>query len=709
MLNRKYDPTQPYRYLRYGRMSSEKQNPRSPDQQFDTIDALRTRLGYPWVHVKTYRDDGISGRYMKKRPGLQAMLRDIEIGRVKVDLIGVDTLERLGRADEIAELRRKLFTEYGILVVTADSSFADPTGPTGKALGLVENIRATEDTRIRAHNTHRGKKDSAELKWWPGGPPPLGFKLNRMLDESETPPRVRSVLERVPAHIAAVRLAFARADATGHGASRMAQWWNTCPDIPDDLKPTSADTIGYVLRNRIYVGTLEWGANCTGVVNDTRVIEKNPDGPVVTVPDFCEPVVDRDLFDRVQHLRSVRSECSRARRAGADEPGKLIAPQGRGLTLKYLLTGLVRCGCCRSSMRPIPSRHETKTNKTYAYTHYACPRAGAGACDNGRYVREDHLRAAVIGRLRARLFPPPDEPDRVPAWFPDLVARVRQELERHRATEPDRGAIREAELRELCERLAGWAMTLGDPKLPATVRTDITSRYEEAKARQAELESEVEGDRALDDHLGRALDPRVVVDQLRCLGEVLAGHNPTLGNLELSRHIEHILCFPDGRVEMRGTWLGVFDGAVHLLSRTAGDPPAPSGSGVVTPRRRGRLRVPNLSADAGVAADVDTCLDPERFAGLADAFFWSEDVTVERAVCWAEANAAAVAQARAEGRTHAQLADQFGVTVPTIRHALKIAAASEPGFPRCRGRCPAPGGRIRTPTRCGSCGSKGDR
>ena len=37
MLNRKFDPAQPYRYLRYGRMSSEKQNPRSPDQQFDTI------------------------------------------------------------------------------------------------------------------------------------------------------------------------------------------------------------------------------------------------------------------------------------------------------------------------------------------------------------------------------------------------------------------------------------------------------------------------------------------------------------------------------------------------------------------------------------------------------------------------------------------------------------------------------------------------
>jgi DNA invertase Pin-like site-specific DNA recombinase/uncharacterized protein (DUF433 family) len=692
MLTRKYDPTQPYRYLRYGRMSSEKQNPRSPDQQFDTVETTRTRLGYPWVQVKTYRDDGISGRFIRKRTGLQAMLREIEIGRVTADLIAVDTLERLGRADEIAELRRKLLTVYGILVVTADSNFADPTGVAGKALGLVENIRATEDGRVKAHNVIRGKKDTAALKWWPGGPAPLGFTLRPVLGESATASRVHSVLEPVPAHVAAVRLAFARADETGHGAWRLARWWNECSDIPDDLKPMSQYTMGYVLSNQIYIGTLVWGANTTGIVNDTRVIEPNPDGPRVVVPDFCPPVVDRAVFERVQRLREARSALALSFRASTEESGesaKLIAPQGRGLTLKYLLTGLVRCGRCRSSMRPVPSKRQTGTDTTYAYMYYACPRAGTGACENDRYVREDHLREAVVARLRGRLFPPPEAPGQVPDWFPDLVARVRQELDRHHAAEPDRAAIRGAELRELGDRLAGWALTLGDPKLPPTVRTDITTRYEQAKARQAELEAQAEGDRALGEHLGRALDPRVVVEQLHRLGDVLAGHNPTLGNLELSRHIEHVLCFPDGRVEMRGTWLGVFDGAVHLLSRTTGDSPPPDKFPGVTPRKRGRLRLPNLSAEAGAAmAEVDTSLNPERFAGLADAFFWKEDVTVERALSWAEANASAVAQARSKGRTHEQLADEFGVSIPTIRKALRLAAQSDSGLSRLPRKMP---------------------
>src|SRR6185312_10107759 len=83
-----------------------------------------------------------------------------------------------------------------------------------------------------------------------------------------------------------------------------------------------------------------------------------------------------------------------------------------------------------------------------------------------------------------------------------------------------------------------------------------------------------------------------------------------------------------------------------------------------------------------------TSLDPERFAGLADGFFWSDDVTVERTLSWAEANAEAVAQARSRGRTHEQLADEFGVSIPTVRKALRIAAQSDSGLPQLPRKMP---------------------
>jgi DNA invertase Pin-like site-specific DNA recombinase len=685
MLERTYDPAQPYQVVYYGRMSSSGQNKRSPDQQFVTCEETQVRCGYPWECLGRYRDDAVSGRYVNKRRGLQRMLGDIETELVRPDLIVVDTLERLGRAEEIAELRRKLAVEHGVLVVAADNNFADPTGVVGKAVSLVESIRATEDTRIKRHNVIRGKKDTARQKHWTGGPVPFGYGLKKVVNEAVSPPEVHSVLEVEPRQAAAMRSAFQRAAETGEGDLRLARWWNASTDIPADFKPVSPFTMGYRLSSRIYVGELVWGANRTGVVNDTRVVEANPDGALV-VPEFCEPLVSRELFDRVQRLRQVRAERIRAARQAAKEEGpqKRIAPQVRGLTLKYLLTGLARCGRCNASMRPLPSGRKSKAGKRYAY--YVCPRHYEGACDNSRHVREDALRAAVISRLRARLFPASGEQGQTPAWVPELLALVRQELLRYRADEPDRAAADERELQQIEQQMAGWAQSLGNPQLPAALRRDLEASYAEKSQRQQELRQSQAADQALERHLDETLDAAQVVDQLRHLEEVLAGHNPTLGNLELSRHIDQIRCHPDGRVELCGTLLGLFEGAMELVSRNAdkgGPEPTPASDGFapVKPRRRGRLRLPSLSAQSREGSPgKDTALDPERFAGLPDAFRWAESFVLPKRLCWAEEHAAAVARLRATGMTLEKLAVHFGKRVPTIRKALLLAEQAGDGI-----------------------------
>jgi DNA invertase Pin-like site-specific DNA recombinase len=688
MLERKYDPTQAYRYVCYGRMSDPRQNKRSPDQQFNTIGETIARDGRPWKRVATYRDDGVSGRYLRKRPGLQRLLRDIEAGLLKVDLIAVDTLERLGRAEEIAELRRKLFEQYGVLVVAADNHFADPTGVVGKAVGLVENIRSTEDGRIKAHNVVRGKKDAARRKRWPGGPPPFGFRLKPVVIDTVTPLEVYNVLEIEPRQAAALRLAFERAAATGDGAQRLTQWWNASPEIPDEFKPVSATTMLYRLENPIAVGALRWGENRTGVVNDTRIVEPNPDGAEL-IPNFCTPLVSADLYERVRRLSEARGEriqrCRRGKEADGGGAAKLIAPQARGLTLKYLLTGLARCGCCKASLRPVPSGRQSKAGKKYVY--YACPRHLEGACSNGRYVPEDRLREAVVGRLRARLFPAPGRPGQTPAWLPELLELVRQEQQRSREDDPGREAADRDELRRLDQQLSGWAMTLGNPELSAAVRGDIETRYAQGKQRQQELLQAGEARKARTEYLDRAFDPAAVVEELHRLGEVLAGYNPTLGNLELSNHIDVIACHPDGRVELRGTFVGLFAGAVELLSRDGGPPsgprsvPAGCGFAPVTPRRRGRLKTATLSAvgQEGLG-DVDTALDPNRFAGLQEPLFWTESFVLPETPSWAEAHAVEVGRLRAAGMTMDVLARHFGKTAPTIRQALRHARAKDPSL-----------------------------
>ena len=188
------------------------------------------------------------------------------------------------------------------------------------------------------------------------------------------------------------------------------------------------------------------------MVNDTRVVEKNPNGPIVTVADFCEPVVDRDVFDRVQHLRRVRVGVFPALRAGSDEPGKLIAAVG--LTLKYLLTGL--CGAGAAARRCGRARPGTRRRR--ARRMRTCMPPARGRCGGVRQ-RPGRSRGppARGGRRRLR-FPPVPAPGRTGPGARGIPtsSRPRQANQRHPAPpNRTRGAIREAELRELGERLTG--------------------------------------------------------------------------------------------------------------------------------------------------------------------------------------------------------------------------------------------------------------
>ncbi len=142
-------------------------------------------------------------------------------------------------------------------------------------------------------------------------------------------------------------------------------------------------------------------------MDDTRVVERNVEADMTRVSDFCEPLVSRELWDNVQAVRQARREslaASRQKKNGEGE--KLLAPRAPGLALKYLLTGLVRCGHCGRSMTPSPSpTYITKDGEERRYTSYVCPGYIARICPNDKRVPEEWLRTTVIAQIRARLFP----------------------------------------------------------------------------------------------------------------------------------------------------------------------------------------------------------------------------------------------------------------------------------------------------------------
>jgi hypothetical protein len=336
------------------------------------------------------------------------MMRDIRTGAVKADVILVDTIERFGRVEELVIIRKELFEKHGVLVLTADSGFADPNTPQGKALGMFEAMRATEDGRIKAHNVLRGKRDAAQQGHWPGGPPPFGYKLESVMKEVHGRQEVDyCVLIPNPETNWIMKLLFDKAYETGWGQTKLGRFLNEHPDIPDKFKPFQPPSVGYWLDNPIYSGELVWERNCTGIVDDQRVVERNRDEDVLRVPNFCKPTVSRELQAAIWAVRGVRRQhIVEAHQSDSSEDGKLIRPPAPGLTLKYLLTGLVRCGHCGRSMTPSSSGgYVSKAGETKTYPVYTCPGYNAGVCPNSKRVPEEWLREVVVGKLRERLFP----------------------------------------------------------------------------------------------------------------------------------------------------------------------------------------------------------------------------------------------------------------------------------------------------------------
>lgn len=407
MLKRHFDPKRSYRAVLYVRMSSDRQNPRSPDQQVDEIKRRLKAAGYRWPIVKIYRDDGVSGRYLRKRVDYQKMLSELKTGTVKADLILVDTLERLGRVNSLQTIRSELFDRHGILVLTADSNFADPNSPQGAALGFVEAVRATEDGRIKAHNVLRGKLDAAELKRWPGGPPPFGFKLESVMTMVRGREEVdHCLLVPDPETGWIMTRLFERAAQTSHGSTRLARALNDDPEIPEKYKPFLPETIAYWLDNPIYYGDLRWNQHSTGIVDDTRVVEANAPDQVLLVREFCRGLISRQAWEEVQTVRRVRrTRALEARRRKHTDDGKQIQAPAPGVTLNYLLSGLLFCECGLRMVASSSTPYTDKAGGVRRYTSYVCPGYLARHCSNDTRVPEAWIRQAVIDKLRERLFP----------------------------------------------------------------------------------------------------------------------------------------------------------------------------------------------------------------------------------------------------------------------------------------------------------------
>jgi hypothetical protein len=205
---------------------------------------------------------------------------------------------------------------------------------------------------------------------------------------------------------------FEKAAATGWGGTNLAEFFNSQDDTPSELKPRSPSSIMYCLKNEIYYGTYVWNQNSTGIVADVRVVQPNAEDEVLRVDDFCEPLITRDLWDEVRRLREIRGERAAQAYAARTSTDKLLKVLAPGVSLVYLLSGLVFCSECGCRMRAMSTgAYTNKRGETKRYTNYMCTGFSSGQCTNGVKVPEAWLRKVVLSRFLQRLLPGLGETD----------------------------------------------------------------------------------------------------------------------------------------------------------------------------------------------------------------------------------------------------------------------------------------------------------
>lgn len=322
----------------YIRVSSDKQV-----QEGDSIPAQRDALmryisdHAGMIFVGEYLDDGVSGT-KESRTALQRMLADVRAGRI--DLVLVTKLDRLHRGLKNFLLMQEEFDKFSVNWLAIWEPIYDSSTPQGR---LIIN-QMMSIAQFEAENTGSRIRQVQEYKVKQGevisGTTPPGYRIEgkRLVPNEDAPNVVR---------------AFEYYALTGnlHRTTLLCQTLHGLPNYRTSVKS--------MLRNRKYIG--EHRGN----------------------PDFCPPIVDRDLFEDVQRKMTINIRCSAKR--------------------DYIFSGLVVCGECGRRMGAKYRIYHRQKGDVYVNLYFCVKHLQTRMCDNPKHLRENLLERYLLDNLKKEL------------------------------------------------------------------------------------------------------------------------------------------------------------------------------------------------------------------------------------------------------------------------------------------------------------------
>lgn len=286
------------------------------DQDFNSLDAqfegaaayIKSQAHAGWTQLrKRYDDGGFSGG-STDRPALQQLLTDVREGRI--DVIVVYKVDRLTRS--LADFAKlvELFDKHAVSFVSVTQQFNTTTSMGRLTLNVLLSFAQFE--REVTSERIRDKIAASKRKGlWVGGVVPLGYQArDRKITVVESEAKaVRNIFRR---YLGLGSIDALLTDLREKGIKTKRRPLSTGKIIGGI--PFGRGTLGYLLRNRFYIGEVKYKGEIL------RGEQK--------------PILDRKLFEAVQAKLSAQHNGATSARNSSDAlfMGRIFDDRGNRMT-----------------------------------------------------------------------------------------------------------------------------------------------------------------------------------------------------------------------------------------------------------------------------------------------------------------------------------------------------------------------------------------
>lgn len=376
--------------------------------------------------TRQFTDEAISGSSSNKRTAFNDMIAYFRGAPIEAGVI-IWKFSRFARNLEDAQFYKAALRREGYIVHSLnDNTDQSLDGRFFESAIDWMNARYLEDLST---DVKRGQRHMLQQYGAIGGTPPRGFKRESIVIGTRRDGKPHQVSRWIPdeAVIPLIKLAFKlRAEGVGYRAINEATHLYKSNNCYKTFFP-----------NRLYIGEL--------VVGDT------------TLPDYCEPVIDRGTWEKVQ----ARQEHTRR--------GYLMGEDNKFHSRRngenYILSGILYCAQCGALMNG-----KTITfDKTDAY--YRCSRANRHAGCNARSIPARWLETEAIRRICEEI----NTPDNMMKYYNAIAERYDSERESI-TMQLTNNEKEKAALQKKADRLANAISESGHTKTMVTLMNDLEDR-----------------------------------------------------------------------------------------------------------------------------------------------------------------------------------------------------------------------------------------